>query len=59
MELRRLRMMFGNPTTDKLVKLLKRYKVEDIGPDTGNILEFIKNAYGPCQRYAQKPRRLK
>lgn len=58
-ELRRLHRRFGHPSTDKLMKLLKRSTLENIGSGTRRILEAIEKHCDPCQRYAQKPRRFK
>lgn len=54
-----LHRRFGQPSTEKLMNLLNRSEVYEIGPDTRKILNTIERACYGCQRYAQKPCRFK
>lgn len=58
-ELHRLHRRFGHPSADKLMKLLQRAELPDVGPETRKVLEKIERSCEPCQIYAQKPRRFK
>lgn len=58
-ELRRLHRRFGHPSTEKLLNILHRAEIADIGPNTRKILSNIERTCGPCQTYAQRPRRFK
>ena len=58
-ELRRLQKRFGHTSTDKLTKLLEKSEIDNIDTDTRCALASIERSCGPCQTYAQKPRRFK
>lgn len=58
-ELQRLHRRFGHPHVDKLYNLLKRSEVSNVNAATRKTLQQIEKSCGPCQEYAQRPRRFK
>lgn len=59
LELKRLRRLFGHPSTETIYNILKRADLQKVDVATWYFLRKNGRRCGPCQIYAQTPRRFK